>query len=104
NREDLDFTNRLIHVRRQYSMKLKKIIGHTKGKTAEHVPMNQVVIAALSHTKLMDAKDSVFELSLFTNAKRRLTRLAEGSSIRPIRFHDLRHTFASCLAMAGVDL
>jgi hypothetical protein len=66
--------------------------------------MNGVVIAALSHARDLSSDESVFDVSLFGNARKRLERLAKRIGVKAIRFHDLRHTFASCLAMAGVDL
>lgn len=103
-RRDIDFTNRLIHVRAQYSVKLGKRLEHTKGKTAGRVPMNAVVIAALGHVHGIGENESVFDVALFRDARHYLAKVCKRIGVKGIRFHDLRHTFASCLAMAGVDL
>lgn len=103
-RKDIDFAQRMVHVRGQYSMKLAKRVDHTKGKRSESVPLNAVAISALNHCMNMAAEESVFDLGMFSNAQRQLRRYARRAKVKSIRFHDLRHTFASCLAMAGVDL
>jgi integrase len=36
--------------------------------------------------------------------RRRYRRAQKAAGIRPLRFHDLRHTYGSLLAAAGVDL
>lgn len=48
--------------------------------------------------------DLVFPIELLSDAASRLRRRCKWFEVRSIRFHDLRHTFASCLAMAGVSL
>jgi integrase len=36
--------------------------------------------------------------------RRRYRRAQAAAGVRPLRFHDLRHTFGSLLAVAGVDV
>lgn len=36
--------------------------------------------------------------------RRRYRRAQTAAEVRPLRFHDLRHTFGSLLAMRGVDV
>lgn len=100
---DLDFERRKIAVVASYNLWVKKRLP-TKNKCVADVPMNQAVYQALSPKRFLQAEASVFELSLFHNARRRLRDLCKKTGVRSIRFHDLRHTFASTLAMAGVDL
>src|SRR5690606_27501125 len=98
------FRNKLVHVRSQWSMKLGKRVDQTKGKRAEQVPLNAIAIAALDHCRDLAPEESVFDLGMFSNCQRQLKKYAARAGVKVIRFHDLRHTFASCLAMAGVDL
>ena len=46
----------------------------------------------------------IFPKELLSNARHRFRTLCLQVDARPIRFHDLRHTFASCLTVAGVDI
>ena len=103
-RRDIDFAGKMVYVRSQYSLKLKKRVEQTKGKRSGQVPLNRIALAALAHCMDFSPEESVFDLSLFHNAIRQLRKYAVRSRVKVIRFHDLRHTFASCLAMGGVDL
>jgi integrase len=48
---------------------------------------------------------NVFGRALDDSALRRRYRRAQAAAgVRPLRFHDLRHTFGSLLAMRGVDV
>lgn len=103
-RRDLDFDRNRIRIRGSFdfeSMTLKS----TKGGEVADVPMNAAVREALAPLRFIRQQDQlVFDRSMFWSARKRLGRLAKAVGVTPIRFHDLRHTFASCLAMAGVDL
>jgi integrase len=66
--------------------------------------MNQAVYDVL-FDRIKESPDKhVFDRPLMINALRKLQTICKMTDQRVIRFHDLRHTFASCLAMAGVDL
>jgi integrase len=99
---DIDFARRKVHVARTWNFQLKKVIEMPKGKESADVALNQVALEVFG--RLPKAGREVFSLALFHSARNRLGDLCELTLTRNIRFHDLRHTFASCLAMAGVDL
>ena len=100
---DVDFDRAKIRVSKTFDVNLAKVIPMTKGRADDDVPMNPEVLRALGPARGQGTAP-VFSRSLFWSARRRLGRLAEGAGVPAIRFHDLRHTFASTLAMAGVDL
>jgi len=103
-RQDLDFERKVIRVRGTWHLATKQITP-TKGKEVASIEMNSVVLPALEPARfLKDPEAWVFNRALFWSARHRLARLARKVGVPPIRFHDLRHTFASCLAMAGMDL
>lgn len=101
---DLNFERRTITVGRSYSHKLKKGLGRTKTGRVEEIPMNDRALAALKEHRLRKPADPVFPEALLRQAVRKLRALCEATGTRPIRFHDLRHTFASCALMEGADL
>jgi integrase len=92
---DIDFDNKLILVRMSKSGKSR----------VSHMP--QIVVNELRELKKMSGTSEY----LFINAKGRPLKSATGSfrnalaraGIRRIRFHDLRHTYGSMMAMAGAD-
>jgi integrase len=102
-RADLDFEARTITVERSYSVTLQEVTP-TKGKEVGLVPMNAVVVTALEPARFLRREDWVFGRALFWSARKRLGRLARKVGVAPIRFHDLRHGFASLLAEQGVSL
>lgn len=100
---DIDLGRRKLFVWRSFNLKLGKYLP-TKNRRLAEVPLNGSAYAALATRATYGKEELVFSRSLFTNARRRLHRLCRLAGVRSIRFHDLRHTFASTLAMAGVDL
>lgn len=103
-RADLDFERKVIRVRATWHLHSRQLTP-TKGKEVATIEMNSVVQRALEPARFLpEPTDWVFERALFWSARHRLGRLAGRVGVPAIRFHDLRHTFASCLAMAGVPL
>lgn len=102
-RHQLNFDARTILVNAKYCFKKNQRRLRPKGKTWETVPMNSEVAKLLEDRKLLLPEAPVFEKELLRHAAVTLRRLCEKIGARPIRFHGLRHTFGSSLAMAGVD-
>lgn len=101
-RGDLDFERRMVKVHANYNYGLKKTLPRTKNGESKDIPLNEDVLKVLSSRILQSSTALVFERSLLANANKRLKRLCRKVGSKEIRFHDLRHTFASCLVMAGV--
>lgn len=74
-----------------------------KAGKARHLPLNSEAVAVLERwAKCMPYDgDRVF---LIENPKKAWAALMDDAKIRDLRFHDLRHHFASRLVMAGIDL
>jgi integrase len=83
--------------------------GAKTGQT-RHVPMNTEITDVLKKWRPADADAEwcVFSggstTTPLTEARKAWAVVLKKAKIRVFRFHDLRHTFASKLVMAGVDL
>ncbi|MDP3939739.1 MAG: site-specific integrase [Deltaproteobacteria bacterium] len=81
----------------------------SKHGEARHVPLTSAVRAILARRpRSLDATALVFPNSLgntdFHWAEKDFPEAVAGAEIKDFRLHDTRHTFASRLAMEGVDL
>lgn len=101
-RGDLDFDRRKIRVSKTFDVNLAKVLPMTKGRRDDDIPMNQAVYDGLAMKRFLQAGDFVFERRVLWNARKTLGRYAAQFGVADIRFHDLRHTFVSHLAMAGL--
>jgi integrase len=84
-------------------------IPKAKNGEARHVPLTSTVRGLLSHRpRPLDGRALVFPNSERHRdlrwAKKTVPAALRAAQIEDFRFHDLRHTFASRLAMEGVDL
>ena len=83
--------------------------GAKTGQT-RHVPLNSEAVCVLERWQPAeaDARDHVFAGASpdepLTDVKKAWASLMKRAKLTAFRFHDLRHTFASKLVMAGVDL
>lgn len=107
---DVDFAGSAITAARAFGAGLET---STKSGRVRRVPLPDQAAAALD--RLSRRGDftgcdelvfcNVFGRSLDDSAlRRRFQRARDAAGLRPLRFHDLRHTYGSLLAAAGVDL
>jgi integrase len=85
----------------------------TKGRQVRHVPLVPQAARALARLKQRGDFTAPGELVFCTWRGRpldksalvaRFKRARDAADLRPLRFHDLRHTYGSLLAQAGVDV
>jgi integrase len=96
--QDVDFRRGLASVRAGYAM----------NGEARSIPMNDTLTMLMKSGKLHAAEgDQVFcnrHSQPYRSFRTAFERAVRQAGIQDFTFHDLRHTFASRLVMAGVDL
>jgi integrase len=107
---DVDFTGHALTVSRAMSAGVE---SSTKSGKVRRVPLPDQAAAALDRLSRRANYTAPNEL-VFCNAfgrslngsalRRRFKRARDAAKLRPLRFHDLRHTYGSLLAASGVDL
>lgn len=104
---DVDVSSRKIHVRRSYSHGVETTPKNGKGRS---IPMSTQLYTTLAEHRLAEGgAERVFlsdkgELLDSNRAKHPFWRGITAAGVRRIRIHDLRHSFASQLVMAGESL
>jgi integrase len=109
---DVDFGNEVVRVRRSFT---RGKMGTPKSKRSNRaVPMPPRVLAALeSHRRrspYADDDDLVFCHPETGNPydpsrmRKRYAAALNAAGVRPVRFHDLRHTYGTRMANAGVPM
>lgn len=82
-------------------------LWNTKNGEKREVPINEQVKTALIRTRKNPGSEYVFcnqDGTPFTQNRKSFCTALRKSGIKDFKFHDLRHSFASHLVMAGVDL
>jgi integrase len=107
---DVSFAGHAITVARALSAGVE---SSTKSRQARQVPLADQAAGALDRLSRRDDFTTADDL-VFTNVlgrfiddsalRRRFKQARDATGLRPLRFHDLRHTFGSLLASRGVDL
>ncbi len=101
----VDLNRRVILVKRLYCHVEKRIIDRTKGKKDRIVPINQTLFDVLVEQKNKpECSEYVVPVFDWSHSYRVIARLSKRAGVSLIRFHDLRHTFASNLVMQGKPL
>jgi integrase len=108
---DVDFQRRKLVVRRAVSGGVEA--SSTKSRRAREVPLADQAAGALARRSqrrnFTRADDYAFCNRLGRRLdgsalRRRVERARDAAGLRPLRFHDLRHTYGSLLVAGGVDL
>lgn len=91
------------------SNKLLTVIGEeAKSGSTRHIPLNSVALTVLKLWKKQQKKEALVfpnkDGNEFDNLDKSWGTILKAAKITSFRWHDLRHTFASNLVMAGVDL
>jgi len=92
---DIDFRNKIIY------------LVQTKNREVREIPMTDLVFKTLLKVRKNPNSAYVFckkDGCPYRDIRGGFTNALKRAGIRDFRFHDLRHTFASHLVMAGVDL
>lgn len=95
----------------QVDLQMKTITvlaSHSKGNTTRVVPLNAEALAVLTTIKPEVATGLVFKSPVtggrFNNVKKAWAEVTKAAKLETLRWHDLRHDFASQLVMRGAPL
>jgi integrase len=104
---DIDLDNRFMEVSKSYNVNTKKV-GQTKNKKIRKVDLTHATVEALK--KLRKDKKVLGIKFVFSNSKgkrvnyRRLVDILKKIAPRPIRIHDLRHTYVTLRVAKGDNI
>ena len=109
--EDIDLQNGIIHVRRQVARvdgEVKELPLKTKN-SYRNISISQDAVAMLTEMEAHRSSDYVFPSSSGgpispDSVNNMLHRVLKRAGLPSIRFHDLRHTFATLALQNGVDI
>ena len=111
--EDIDFDHGVIHIRRQIA-RLNGTVQEAPLKTKNsyrNISIGADAVELLRHKKEQDSGKSVYVFPSPTGGPlapdsvlHMLHRVLERAGLPKIRFHDLRHTFATLALQNGVDI
>ena len=87
---------------------LSVLASHSKGNTTRTIPLNCEAHAVLTAIKPASARGLVFKSPVtggrFNNVKKAWAEVTKAAGSPDLRWHDLRHDFASQLVMKGAPL
>lgn len=87
---------------------LTVVASNSKGNTTRVIPLNPEALAVLTSIKPEVARGLVFKSPVtggrFNNVKKAWALIVEAAGLPDLRWHDLRHDFASQLVMKGAPL
>lgn len=99
--DNIDLFNRIVKI--QISKKKQKDKGNLK-KKYKTIPMSDTLFQMLlRRSKVMHMSGRVFGISS-SSARHAFDDAVKSAGLKNFRFHDLRHTFATRLVQAGVNL
>lgn len=104
-REDLDFDQGVVYVKRQWCTKKNMRVNYTKTREMRTVPIPRLILDLLSDKRGLSMSEPVFpQVTSNSFGHRKLKPLMRSAGVREVRFHDFRHIFATHCLMKGLDL
>ncbi|MCX6130772.1 MAG: site-specific integrase, partial [Proteobacteria bacterium] len=103
-RDCIDYERKEIVVRRSHCHKTGRLNEYTKGKSIRRVQMNEIVWELMKAHRLKGPQQNIFGGDFQHIVVRYFKPLQNEAGVKVITFHDLRHSFASHLAMRAVSL
>jgi len=99
----------MITVKRTFCLKEMKTKERTKTKRIRRIPINtslqEILMEPRRKTQAVASSGAVQQAVVsgfdFHHASRIIRKVSEEAGVKPIRFHDLRHSFASNFMMRG---
>jgi integrase len=103
-RGSIDFDRKEIIVKKSFCKESNAVRDETKSKKIRRIPINDFLYSVLQDKRFLPQDAQIFEIKIHTLANHRFREYCKKAGVPRIRFHDLRHTFASHLAMAGLPI
>lgn len=100
---DIDERAGLIIVKRSYC-RVSKAFKETKSKKVRHVPISNALEGILLRLHALGSQEFVVPFFNCECFRKEFQRLCRDARVPVIRFHDLRHTFASNFLMGGGNI
>lgn len=101
---DIKFGSDVIEVSRSFSRELGQLLDRTKNGEVEHVPIAPAIREIFERRARLPSDSWVFKQDLFRGLYDRFQNRCKRYGVPILRWHDLRHTFASNLVELGVPL
>lgn len=103
-RDSVDFERKEIIVKRIFCLIERKLVERTKNQKSRVIQLNKVAFEAMSDRRLIAPNEPILTDRVARMNDHRFPEMCKAAGVSVIRWHDLRHTFASHMAMAGVPL
>ena len=101
----VSFEAGFVTVKQTYCREAKKMLQRTKSKKIRRVPINSMLRHYLLKLKPLTNSSGYVVFQRHPDSFRKIFRkMSEEAGIKKIRYHDLRHTFASIFLMSGGNI
>ena len=98
--DDIDFDNNIIHVNKQYSIQLGKLLYYTKTNTTRIIYIPNWLTEYFKEYKSISNDIFIFN---HRNINEKLKKACIKSNIKIVKLHDLRHTYCTMLYSNNID-
>jgi integrase len=101
----INFESGFIAVKRAYCRTEKRVLEQTKSKKIRYIPICSMLLGYLDRLRPITYAAGYVCLPIHPDCfHKEFKKLARGAGVPVIRFHDLRHTFASNFLMGGGNI